>query len=151
MIDANRPWWADRAAVEAYVEQRVHDATLDYLGGLVAAIEHRIAYVADDPAEAASSALAALDALTDGNRLTIGRMPLDATGGPQLVLTLGTDGITAELTGGRPEPMPFQVGDPAHVMVCTCSHAYTDHSDVGCSWCWHCASFKYSHDDDGKV
>ncbi|QJD50458.1 hypothetical protein SEA_CHRIS_56 [Mycobacterium phage Chris] len=151
MTDANRPWWADRQAVEAYVEREVHDATLDYLDGLAAAIEQRIAYLSDDPAVAASSALAALDALTDGNRITVGRMDMPGTG-MTLALSLGEDGMHCRMTAAaKPEPLPFQAGDPAHVMVCTCSHPYTDHSDVGCSWCAHCCGFKYSHDDDGKV
>ncbi|QJD50357.1 hypothetical protein I5H01_gp050 [Mycobacterium phage MarkPhew] len=150
MIDANRPWWADPKAVEARVEQSTFDATLDYLGGLVYGIEHRIAYGTGDPAVAAADALAKLDELFVGDRLLLGRMPFDSE--LQLALTLGADGMNAEFQKApRPEPLPFQQGDPAHVMVCCCSHPYTDHSDVGCSWCAHCSSFKYSHDDDGKV
>ncbi|QAX95595.1 hypothetical protein I5H03_gp051 [Mycobacterium phage Nibb] len=150
MIDANRPWWADRQAVEAYVAETHFDATLDYLDGLAAAVEHQIAYLADDPAVAASSALAKLDELFVGDRLMVGRLPFDNE--LQLALTLGADGMNVEFqTAPRPEPLPYQQGDPAHVMVCACSHPYTDHSDVGCSWCAHCSGFKYSHDDDGKV
>ncbi|AHB79589.1 hypothetical protein PBI_VALIDUS_59 [Mycobacterium phage Validus] len=124
MTDSNRPWWADREVVEVWVEQRHFDATLDYLGGLADTIEHRIAYGVDDPAVAASSALQALDRLWHRPRVIV------------------------ETWGGEAVHIERVADDPAHVMVCRCSHPYTDHSDVGCSHCWHCASFKYSHDNE---
>lgn len=97
MSNSNRPWWADSEVVEALVEQKHFDATLDYLGGLADAIEHRIAYGVGDPAAAASTALTALDALYDGDRLVIAQSPLDCDG-PVLALTLGADGVHATLT-----------------------------------------------------
>ncbi|QFG09442.1 hypothetical protein I5H08_gp045 [Mycobacterium phage Yuna] len=150
MTDSKRPWWADREVVETWVEQQRFDATLAYLGGLTVAVEHRIAYGVDDPAAAASSALARLDALHDGDNLTIGRLSLDEHQGLDMVLSLGEDGMQCRIETTRPEPLPFQRGDPAHVMVCCCSHGYTDHSDVGCSHCAHCSRFRYSHDDDER-
>ncbi|AEK09866.1 hypothetical protein FGG30_gp054 [Mycobacterium phage Pixie] len=128
-----RPWWADRDAVQFWCEQQQFEATLAYFDGLTNAIEHQIAYAAADPAVAASDALCALDMIWYRPRVVV-----QAWGG-EAVQTLPVL---------KPEPLPFQLDDPAHVMVCACTHPYTDHSDVGCSHCPHCAGFKYSHDDD---
>lgn len=152
MTDSKRPWWADREVVETWVEQKRFDATLAYLDGLAEAVEHRIAYGVDDPAVAAKQALDGLDALRHENRLVIGRSDFDPRVG-ELVLTIGVDGLSCHLSPiasrePKREPLPFQRDDPAHVMVCACSHGYTDHSDVGCSHCPHCNGFKYSHDDE---
>ncbi|QFG11478.1 hypothetical protein I5G87_gp54 [Mycobacterium phage Ekdilam] len=152
MTDSKRPWWADREVVETWVEQRQFEATLAYLDGLAVAVEHRIAYGVDDSAAAAKHALDRLDAQHDGDRLLIGRMPLDDS--IEIVLSLGVDGTNcrmAKVERTEPEPLPFQRDDPAHFMVCACSHVYTDHSDVGCSHCPECCRFRYSHDDDERV
>ncbi|QNJ58277.1 hypothetical protein SEA_ELLIE_52 [Mycobacterium phage Ellie] len=145
MSDPNRPWWADREVVEFWVEQRAFDATLAYLDGLAGAVEQKIAYAADDPAVAAKQALADLDRLWHGDRLVVARMAFDESA--ELLLTVGDDGVNAHLAAVE-QPRSYQADDPAHVMVCACSHGYTDHSDVGCSHCPHCSSFKYSHDDE---
>uniref|UniRef100_A0AAU8GPP7 Uncharacterized protein n=1 Tax=Mycobacterium phage Pharb TaxID=3136626 RepID=A0AAU8GPP7_9VIRU len=147
MTDANRPWWADPEAVQFWCEQQQFDATLAYFDGLTKAIEHRIAYAAADPAVAASDALCALDMLWFRPKVVIG-----AWGG--------------EAVRNLPEPLPFQLDDPARVMVCACTHPYTAHDpEYGCQGdcvecppgpqtsqrhdCY-CAGFKYSHDDDGS-
>ncbi|AFN37748.1 hypothetical protein FGG44_gp57 [Mycobacterium phage MacnCheese] len=124
-----RPWWADRDAVQFWCEQQQFETTLAYFDGLTNAIEHQIAYAAADPAAAAQASLQALDLLWYRTKV------VEAWGG--------------EAVRSLPEPLPFQAGDPAHVMICACSHPYTDHSDVGCSHCPHCNGFKYSHDDEG--
>ncbi|AJD82277.1 hypothetical protein PBI_KESHU_57 [Mycobacterium phage Keshu] len=133
MTDSNRPWYDDPSAVQFWIEQQQFDATLAYFDGLTNAIEHQIAYAAADPAVAASDALCALDVIWFQPRVVV-----QAWGGEAV----------QSLPVLKPEPLPFQLDDPAHVMVCACTHLYTDHSDVGCSYCPHCTGFKYSHDDD---
>ncbi|AOZ61386.1 hypothetical protein SEA_TINIBUG_55 [Mycobacterium Phage TiniBug] len=57
MTDSNRPWWADREVVDRVLDEQEHGAAIEYMRALADVIEHRIAYSADDPAAAASSAL----------------------------------------------------------------------------------------------
>ncbi|QFP94842.1 hypothetical protein SEA_MARSHAWN_56 [Mycobacterium phage Marshawn] len=100
MTDSKRPWWADSEAVEAWCDHAEFDTAMAYLDGLAAAIEQRIAYLADDPAVAASSALAALDHAT---RPPV-RFVVESWGG-ELIHTGRLFAVP------EPELMPFQQDD----------------------------------------
>ncbi|ARQ95497.1 hypothetical protein I5G81_gp58 [Mycobacterium phage Shandong1] len=70
--DSKRPWWTDNEVVQFWVEQRMFDATRTYLEGLAVAVEHQIAYAAEDPAAAAKAALQGLDEAVAMGSTTVG-------------------------------------------------------------------------------